>query len=163
MNKREKIIGIVMVGTIFIWAMTFFSKSRPAKPREPTRASSQKVPAKAVPREDGPKVSVDGVVALMEGAFDETLPQESITDPFEELKPIEGSAQEGAGPSQFVLSGIIIEKDEEPVALINGEILREGDVVAGFLVEDITPNEVVLTQGNERYILKLFVKIEDEG
>ncbi|RMH65717.1 MAG: hypothetical protein D6677_01810 [Calditrichaeota bacterium] len=41
------------------------------------------------------------------------------------------------------------------VAMINDEVLMEGDTIAGYTVARISPKEVVLTKGAQKRVLKL--------
>ena len=49
---------------------------------------------------------------------------------------------------------------KNPVALVNDEVLKVGDAIAGFKVEAINQNEVVLLRGIERRVLRLFEQTE---
>ncbi|MFC4653419.1 MULTISPECIES: hypothetical protein [Rheinheimera] len=44
----------------------------------------------------------------------------------------------------------------KPIALINGQTVRQGDAVADWTVLAIEPQRVVLRQGSEQKILQLF-------
>ncbi|UCB57584.1 MAG: hypothetical protein JSV30_03105 [Candidatus Omnitrophota bacterium] len=56
--------------------------------------------------------------------------------------------------SDLDLSGIIWDKSA-PYAIINGMIVRPGDEISGKIIKDIEPNSVVLTDGQNDYILEL--------
>lgn len=45
--------------------------------------------------------------------------------------------------------------DGEPVALINSAVLREGETIKGYLVEQIAEDSVVLAKGGHRYVLRV--------
>ncbi|WP_337880327.1 hypothetical protein [Rheinheimera sp.] len=44
----------------------------------------------------------------------------------------------------------------KPIALINGQTLRQGDSLGEWKVQAIEPQQVVLRQGSEQKILQLF-------
>lgn len=56
--------------------------------------------------------------------------------------------------SDLDLSGIIWDK-AAPYAIINGMVVRPGDEISGKTIKDIEPNSVVLTDGQNDYILEL--------
>jgi len=58
------------------------------------------------------------------------------------------------GVTDLTLSGIIY-SDSEPVAIINGEVLNEGGIIADYVVLEIKEKEVYLKKDNEGYTLKL--------
>ena len=65
-----------------------------------------------------------------------------------------GSRSEASGLS---LSGIAWEANK-PQAVINGRIVGVGDEVAGNKVVEINQNSVVLNEGSNRFVLKLWRK-----
>jgi hypothetical protein len=87
-----------------------------------------------------------------------TQAQEAIRshgDPFQKLDSPQVEVGVSADISTLVVSGIIIEKDG-PTALINEKILRIGDSIGEYQVEDIKQNEVILKRGMEKFVLRLF-------
>ncbi|MEA3560214.1 MAG: hypothetical protein U9R31_00375 [Candidatus Omnitrophota bacterium] len=58
-------------------------------------------------------------------------------------------------PPELFLSGIIYE-NEEPLAFINNQIIKKGELVEGAKVVDIEPNRVLLTFEEEE--LSLFLR-----
>jgi hypothetical protein len=59
-------------------------------------------------------------------------------------------------PVLFTLTGIVVDHTiGEYVALIDGAVLRAGDVHRGCRVLEIQPDRAVLEKGGERYVLEL--------
>lgn len=83
-----------------------------------------------------------------------SLEKDAIYDPFVKLDPKILMKDSPAEISEIVLSGIMWD-EKHPVALINGEIMKKGDVIFSFKLEEISRNEVVLTRGSERHVLQL--------
>ncbi len=54
----------------------------------------------------------------------------------------------------FTLSGILWEA-ARPLAVVNGTAVMVGDEIEGFRVTEITPEQVVLTDGTQTYRLRL--------
>ena len=74
--------------------------------------------------------------------------------------PFQGaSVSSVSGRSELNLKGIAVSQGNRPMAVINEEIVQEGDAVRGHLVKRIQPNQVVLQRGEEELILRL----EEEG
>jgi len=151
MTKREKNIGIVMVAIFLIWFFQRLSGPGPDKKRGfsrpgPARSDQQGVPGS----------SSDGgdLFELLDRSFVQN-PVELERDPFLRIDP---NSQKINAPLEFsdlVLSGII-EREGQTMALINGHIVGEGDMFSRFVVREIRTEEVVLTRGIERFVLRLF-------
>ena len=58
-------------------------------------------------------------------------------------------------PPKLFLSGIIIYENEEPLAFINNQIIKKGELVEGAKVINIEPNRVLLTFEGEELSLSL--------
>ncbi|WP_342114801.1 MSHA biogenesis protein MshK [Pseudoduganella sp. OTU4001] len=69
-----------------------------------------------------------------------------------------GSVPVPVGPQKPVLQSVLVGKGHEgrEVAVIDGEIVRKGQMFRGAVLEDVGPNEVVLRRGNQREKLVLF-------
>jgi len=59
--------------------------------------------------------------------------------------------------AQLTLSSVLV-ADEQRLALISGRVCRVGDVIAGFRVQEIEPDHVVLVCEDEEVTLRLFQK-----
>lgn len=53
------------------------------------------------------------------------------------------------------IEGIISGKGGQNLAIINGQIVKKGDLLGSLMVSDIRKDFVVLTQGEQRFELKL--------
>ncbi|PIQ89011.1 MAG: hypothetical protein COV72_05050 [Candidatus Omnitrophica bacterium CG11_big_fil_rev_8_21_14_0_20_42_13] len=74
-------------------------------------------------------------------------------DPFIPLVTPEGlirSFEDEADKSGFYLEGIIYDYSGESLAIINGEIVKKGEIVAGMEILDIEKDKVVVLQNGER-------------
>ncbi len=60
--------------------------------------------------------------------------------------------------TRLKLTGMIVsdENRRDSIAVINGENLKIGDVVSGFILKEIKQNSVILEWGNEDFELKLW-------
>jgi len=58
------------------------------------------------------------------------------------------------GTEDLALSGIMPDK-QDPYAIINGEVVKLGDKVAGMTVIEINENNVVLDENGQRHTLEL--------
>jgi len=160
MNQREKGIAIILVLVAAVWAKTVFLK----KPKKPS--SRPAVPANVVPQQGKTVKAAEEELSLDEALRRMALkkddqPVVAKGDPFQKFslkKKIQSMTLEF---SDLALSGIMWEA-QQPVALINGEILKVGDTVAGFRVESIKPGEVVVTRGMEKHVMQLLTTPEGE-
>lgn len=141
MQKREKIIGIIMFIVIVIAALAYLPR-----PKKTSAALTKTAVSKAVS-----PAKVAGLERLIEQAkSDFTEPVlSSIQDPFMKQKP----KRDRLGHSDLVLSGIIW-GENRPIALINDKPLMEGETIADFKIEKITQEEVILARGAEKFSLK---------
>lgn len=53
------------------------------------------------------------------------------------------------------LEGIMLGNGNGNIAIINGRIVKKGDVIGDFIIEDIDSEKVVLYKGQKRFELKL--------
>ncbi|KQX02071.1 hypothetical protein ASC94_00410 [Massilia sp. Root418] len=72
----------------------------------------------------------------------------------------EGPAGEGAAPAAPQLQSILVSREPggRRVAVINGEMVRQGMKFGDAIVERVGETEVVLRRGKTRETLKLFAK-----
>ncbi|HAJ57812.1 MAG TPA: hypothetical protein DCL35_08665 [Candidatus Omnitrophica bacterium] len=62
---------------------------------------------------------------------------------------------EPADENKISLEGIMYDPKGDSMAIINGELVRAGDVVGSALVSSIEPNKVVIIQDNEKIEIEL--------
>lgn len=55
----------------------------------------------------------------------------------------------------FVISGIIYSALEDKKVIINGRILKAGDIIGNMEIVDIEPERVIFKSGREKYFLEL--------
>jgi hypothetical protein len=65
-----------------------------------------------------------------------------------------GAAAEAGGPAP-VLGGILWDPDGHSIALINGGEMKVGEMVDGFRVTTIRPDEVVLSRDKRQVVLRI--------
>jgi len=95
-------------------------------------------------------VLIGALITVSTGWADPTQPEYS--QPAESNVSVNaGSATPAAVP---VLSYIQI--GQRRSAVINGQLVKVGDRVANYLVQQIDARQVVLQQGDQRLVLKLF-------
>lgn len=84
---------------------------------------------------------------------------DDVRDPFSPLIDKNGRIliDEKLNVGSLKLSGIIFSKDEK-VAIVNGEIVKEGDYIGNYIIDKIEENKVVLKKGDEKFILELEVE-----
>jgi hypothetical protein len=64
-------------------------------------------------------------------------------------------------PYPIILNGIIWTKNS-PIAIINDEIVQEGEVWRDFKVEEIQKNKVILSKGDSKFEIPLVTEEEKE-
>jgi hypothetical protein len=64
---------------------------------------------------------------------------------------IRASARPASEPEVLVCGGVLIGEGAPAVAMVNGRILRAGDLVGRFRVARIGPNGVVVENGGSLY------------
>jgi MSHA biogenesis protein MshK len=87
---------------------------------------------------------------------------EQLADP---TRPADatGAAREGSsGPSGPALQSVLISPHRR-IAIVNGKTLKLGDKVGKARLVSITETEVVLQNGKDRQILKLYPDIQKRG
>ncbi len=74
--------------------------------------------------------------------------------------PFLSQAFQNLGESQLShgelrLEGIVIDKKGQSYAIVNSEIVREGQTFQGFLLKNITSKEVTFVKGEEEFKVQL--------
>ncbi len=59
----------------------------------------------------------------------------------------------------IVLQGIIFDPERESLAIVNGEIFKEGQPVGGFMLNRINERNIILIRDGKNYIINL---VEEE-
>jgi MSHA biogenesis protein MshK len=93
------------------------------------------------------------VAALAAPAHAQTLPDPTRPPPT--LYNAPGSAGAAASAAQPQLQSVLVAQGRK-VAVIDGETYRVGDSVKGRRVAAISDTQVVLVQGKQRQVLKLY-------
>jgi len=75
-------------------------------------------------------------------------------DPFRIAESAIRNPQSAIGRPPLVCRGIAYTAGG-PVALINLAVVREGETIKGYLVEQIAKDRVVLTKGGKSYVLRI--------
>lgn len=155
MNRREKIIGLILMAIFFIWLNSVMSKKH-IRIKETSDNLVSPIPAgKKISRAKEPDESVkkiDMKDVLSRFEVESSASKAGITiDPFKKLERKVDLTESAF--SDLVLSGII--GGDEALVVINGQILKRGDEVLGYLIESISEREVTIYKNGERKVLKL--------
>jgi len=90
--------------------------------------------------------------------YKEPLQDMQRSDPFVRWKPSSAPEVEVEleTPDKFILSSVIY-SDLHALAVVNGSILAEGDIIPGykFMIEDIKSGKVEISNGKKRYTLEI--------
>lgn len=160
MKKREKIIGIIMLAVIAIWGVMYLPRPNKEKLEavKPIQKPARKLPGVSNLRENDPRDKFD-LQRLVEynKIRSKGLEISSIRDPFKKLEPEKSKLDF----FNLVLTGVLWEEGE-PTALINGQILKTGDTISGYEIEEIRKDEVILIKETEKHVLKLFTGEKEE-
>ena len=85
--------------------------------------------------------------------------EESGRDPFIPLVNRDGRYLAGVKTANTGIEGVVFEgvlqDPKGSMAIINGEVVREGETIDGFLVKTISPERVVLKVGEKEYAIPL--------
>ena len=57
--------------------------------------------------------------------------------------------------TDMVLEGVVVDAQGNNLAIINGKVVKMGDTIGSYLVEDITNDHVNVSKGEERLTLRL--------
>ena len=75
-------------------------------------------------------------------------------DPF--LSPLQAASMRShLGPGDLRLEGIIFDPGKSSYALVNGEIVREGQKFSGYLLKKIDANQVVFQKEDDVLVIPL--------
>jgi type II secretory pathway component PulC len=58
----------------------------------------------------------------------------------------------------IILEGIIFDSQGDSLAIINGEIIKENEVISGFILKKIEKNSIILTRNGKNYTVNLIVE-----
>lgn len=64
--------------------------------------------------------------------------------------------------SELQLSGILWDPQGRSSALINNQVVKVGETIYGFTIKDITKEAVVISNGNQEFILRVSIKEKEE-
>ncbi len=145
-NKRlVSIIGVLFVILVLGGTVLFFMTSQQSVPRKavapekPARMQAIKKEARSKPK------------SIFPGKIDRTEEESPAYEPFETEEQFPTTDK----PRQFpTLSGIMY-SPTNPQAIMNGEVLSEGELVQGFKIQKILPNKVKLIYKDKEYELRL--------
>jgi len=144
------ILFLFLGATVFFWFQVFrVEELPPATPTTPPSLSGAEA------------ASVINLAKELLINNREPLPSLSGRDPFSVDDPEAQSKMARAKPhNSFVLSSVIY-NDTYSLAVINGEILAEGDIISNemaeyeYIVENIEVDEVEVSDGEESYTLNI--------
>lgn len=146
--EKNKIQGITFIALLLIggliWLSPHFKKQKPV-----SNAISEEY--KFVGIKD---LSVTEDFFKIQKRLEEKRPKLLWTrDPFK-LQP-KGSQKAEFGIDNLALSGIAVDETGK-IAIINGEIVREGDVIFGIRIIKITEDTVTVEKEGKNYDLKIY-------
>ena len=151
MPKKQQLIFLVVL--VVIMAAVYVRALRPASSRrDAPGAAAARVPVAPSAAAAEPAASTVSLELPAEGGPRQAQREHAATlawgrDPF-----TGGSA--GSEVSGFDLSGILWDPSQ-PIAIINGQMLRVGDEVEGYRVTAITQDTVSISDGGQ--VLKLAI------
>ncbi len=161
MSKREKIIAII-TGVVFLFWLrhvtTGSTSKKPvaAQPEPEKKHAPRKISRRSKAEKKEPVPDFDWQSVVDNAHFKVEEADMPITrDPFEKLDYRSVFSSTALEFSELTLSGIIWE-ESAPLALINNQILGQGEMISGFKVDEIRKNEVVLIKGTEKFIMRLY-------
>ncbi len=112
---------------------------------------------------DKARRSKDSAVAVQKTESDKTVPPSpfpaSVERATERPLVLAASGQANQSPN-LVLNGIMY-VEEKPKAIINGTVVREGDVISGAIVTSITENSVLLKYNNNDNQVEVALKLKE--
>ena len=71
-------------------------------------------------------------------------------------------AEDVSSISELKLQGILWDAQGESSALINSQIVKKGESIGGFIIEEITKYTVKICKDNESHILSLSILEEEQ-
>jgi hypothetical protein len=75
-------------------------------------------------------------------------------DPFVRFEDRDRSAEDNMAPTDLHVEGIISD-ESRALVIINGGFYRKGDMINGFVIEQISSDKVMLLKGDKRYVLRM--------
>jgi hypothetical protein len=75
-------------------------------------------------------------------------------DPFVRFEDRGRSADENLGPTDLRIEGIISD-GSRALVIINGGFYRKGDMIDGFVIEQILNDKIMLLRGSNSYVLRM--------
>ena len=158
MSKREKLIGGIFLSVAILWAMASRpNNSLPKKSVAQSAEAHHDNPISVLHPEESQPLELKRVLEQLQLRSRQETETTEVRDPFKKFDQKELMDKTLLDFSELVLTGIVME-GAQPGALINDQILKQGDKISGFEVKEIRSNEVVLTRGLEKYTLKLFTE-----
>ncbi len=157
MSQREKTIAVILISVAILWGMTSWSRTASFKKPGAQTDETHNNPVSLLHSEESQSQELKRILEQLELRSRPQMQTQEITDPFRKFDQKELLDKTVLEFSELVLSGVMME-NSQPIALINDQILKEGDKISGFEVKEIRPNEVVLIRGLEKYTLKLFTE-----
>jgi len=64
-------------------------------------------------------------------------------------------------PDELNLSGILCDPQGRSSAIINNEIVKEGESIYGFTIKNIVKDRVILSKSGKEYIIQLSIEKEE--
>jgi hypothetical protein len=138
--QNKKLIILVVLGVLAIFSL-IYGILTPSKTKYPARERDSDIQTKN-------KIILREEPILTKRITKRTNYTSWARNPFT-FQKILPKASEG-----LILSGIIWDK-EEPMAIINGEILKIGDNINANLIIDIKQDRVILNDGTNNFELRL--------
>lgn len=100
------------------------------------------------------RLAVAAAVALLAAGSAAADDVGRLNDPMQPYAPEPGAEPQSTGPAPFTLNAVLVSSSRR-VAVINGEIRREGDRVGDATVTRIEPRRVALRRGGEEIVVRL--------
>ena len=66
--------------------------------------------------------------------------------------------QEIKSIEEITLEGIIFDQQQGSLVIINGEVFKQGELIAGFMLKEIKQDLIILTRDNKNYIVNLIME-----
>jgi hypothetical protein len=143
MDKKQKqlVFTLILVAVFILALANSIGKIKKRHPRAPAAP-----PPAAIPQAPRP-----------DAAAAKTLPPSEKTewgrDPFSG-KEYKGAAQKQEEEQALKLSGVLWSK-ASPAAIINNKVCKTGDQIAGYVIQEIKEDRVVLDNGAHTMELKV--------
>ena len=103
--------------------------------------------------QDAKQITVANGSELYKAVKEESEKQDWGRDPFSKRAALSGGPVSISG---LKLEGILYHYGKNPSALINGEVVSEGDMIGGIKIVEIRKDAVIVNDGKEDYKLSLW-------